>query len=70
MKLFTKSLAPDTELGVAERFSFMSGNWGIKIVSGIISTFLMFFYTDVMNLDFAIIGMIMLFSRVYLFNYG
>ena len=31
MKLFTKSMEPNTTLGVAERVAYMSGNIGIKI---------------------------------------
>ena len=48
MKLFTKSMEPNTTLGVAERVAYMSGNIGIALINTIVATFLMFFYTDVM----------------------
>ena len=44
MKLFTKSMEPNTTLGVAERVAYMSGNIGIALIYTIVATFLMFFY--------------------------
>lgn len=32
MKLFTKSMEPNTTLGVAERVAYMSGNIGIALI--------------------------------------
>ncbi len=43
MKLFTKSMEPNTTLGVAERVAYMSGNIGIALINTIVATFLMFF---------------------------
>ena len=65
MKIFTKSMEPDTSLGVAERMSYMSGNVGIALINTVVATFLMFFYTDVMMLNAGIIGSILLASRVF-----
>ena len=44
MKLFTKSMEPNTTLGVAERVAYMSGNIGIALINTIVATFLMFFF--------------------------
>lgn len=65
MKIFTKSMEPDTGLGVAERMSYMSGNVGIALINTVVATFLMFFYTDVMMLNAGIIGSILLASRIF-----
>ena len=68
MKLFTKSMEPNTTLGVAERVAYMSGNIGIALINTIVATFLMFFYTDVMMLNAGIIGTILMVSRFYYGN--
>lgn len=65
MKLFTKSMASDASLGVAERCAYMGGNIGTALINTIIATFLMFYYTDVMMLNTGVIGTILLFSRVF-----
>lgn len=65
MKLFTKSMEPNTTLGVAERVAYMSGNIGIALINTIVATFLMFFYTDVMMLNAGIIGTILMVSRLF-----
>ena len=39
MKLFTKSMEPNTTLGVAERVAYMSGNIGIALINTIVATF-------------------------------
>ena len=65
MKLFTKSMEPNSTLGVAERVAYMSGNIGIALINTIVATFLMFFYTDVMMLNAGIIGTILMVSRLF-----
>ena len=67
MKLFTKSMEPNTTLGVAERVAYMSGNIGIALINTIVATFLMFFYTDVMMLNAGIIGKMCIRDRLYIF---
>lgn len=37
MKLFTKSMEPNTTLGVAERVAYMSGNIGIALINTIVA---------------------------------
>ncbi len=65
MKLFTKSMEPDTVLGIAERSAYMAGNVGTALINTIIATFLMFFYTDVMMLNAGVIGTLLLVSRIF-----
>lgn len=65
MRLFTKSDAPDTPLGLVERTAYMSGKAGISMINAVISTFLMFYYTDVMMLNAGILGTLLLISRVF-----
>lgn len=65
MRIFTKSMKPDTDLGIAERMSYMFGNAGTALINTIVATFLMFFYTDVMMLNAGIVGSILLVSRVF-----
>ena len=65
MRIFTKSMKPDTDLGIAERMSYMFGNVGTALINTIVATFLMFFYTDVMMLNAGIVGSILLVSRVF-----
>lgn len=65
MKLLTKSNDPNASLGIIERTAYMSGNIGIALVNTIISSFVMFYYTDVMMLNPGVIGMIMLASRIF-----
>lgn len=65
MKLFTRSDDPNTSLGVIERTAYMSGNVGIALINTIISSFVMFYYTDVMLLDFGIVSMLLLVSRIF-----
>ena len=65
MRLFTKSDAPDTTLGLVERTAYMSGKAGISMINAVISTFLMFYYTDVMMLNAGILGTLLLISRVF-----
>lgn len=65
MKLFTRSMDPEAQLGVAERTAYMTGNIGTALVNTIIASFLLFFYTDVLYLNGGIIGTILLFSRIF-----
>lgn len=65
MKLLTKSNDPNAPLGVVERTAYMSGNIGIALLNTIISSFVMFYYTDVMMLDFGIVSTLLLVSRIF-----
>lgn len=65
MKIFTKTMEPNADLGVAERTAYMTGNVGTALLNTVIATFLMFFYTDVMMLNPGIIGTILLVSRIF-----
>ena len=65
MKLLTKSNAPDAKLGIVERSAYMAGNIGTALVNTIVASFVVFYYTDVMMLNPAIIGTIMLVSRIF-----
>lgn len=64
MKLFTNSNDPGTSLGMAERCASGLGNFGNSFVFAAINAFLVFYYTDVVGLNAAVIGSIMLASRV------
>lgn len=65
MKLLTRSNAPDAKIGILERTAYMSGNIGIALLNTIVASFVMFYYTDVMMLNPAIIGTILLASRIF-----
>ncbi len=65
MRLFTKSDAADAKLGIIERTGYMLGNVGTALVNTIVASFVVFYYTDVMMLNPAVIGTIMLFSRIF-----
>ena len=65
MKIFTKSMDPNTRLGIAERTSYMAGNAGTALINTIVATFVMFYYTDVMMLNAGVIGTILLVSRIF-----
>lgn len=65
MKLFTNSNDSNATLGVVERVSYMTGNVGIAFINTIIAAFLMFYYTDVLYLNAAVLGTIMLASRIF-----
>ena len=65
MRLLTKSNDASTDLGVVERLAYMSGNTGVTFLNVIIGAFLMFYYTDVLFLNPAVIGTIILVSRIF-----
>jgi len=65
MKLLSRSDAPDTRLGVVERTGYMMGNVGTALMNTIVAAYVMFYYTDVMYLNAAIIGTILLVSRLF-----
>lgn len=65
MKLLTHSNAPDAKIGILERTAYMGGNIGIALLNTIVASFVMFYYTDVMMLNPAIIGTILLASRIF-----
>lgn len=54
-----------TALSMRERISYGFGGMGNAIVLAVVSTFLMFFYTDIIGLNVGIIGALMLVSRVF-----
>lgn len=64
MKLLTRSNERDASLGILERFSYLSGSFGTVMVYTIIGTYLLYYYTDVIGLNGAIVGTILLFSRI------
>lgn len=65
MKLFTNSDAPNASLGIIEKTAYTSGNIGIAFINTIISSFLLFYYTDVLFLNPAVLGTLILVSRVF-----
>lgn len=65
MKLLTKSKDENTGLGIIERASYGAGNLGSALVFCVMSSFLMYYYTDALALNSAIIGTIMLITRVF-----
>ena len=65
MKLLTKSNAPDAKLGIIERSAYMTGNIGTALVNTIVASFVVFYYTDIMMLNPAVIGTILLISRIF-----
>lgn len=65
MKLWTRSDTHDAQLGIFERSAYMSGNAGISFVNTIIAAFMLFYYTDVIHLNAATIGTIILVSRLF-----
>lgn len=52
-------------LSIRERVSYGFGGMGNAIVLAVVSTYLMFFYTDVVGLNAGIIGTILLASKVF-----
>ncbi|MDO4649538.1 MAG: MFS transporter [Eubacteriales bacterium] len=64
MKIFTNSNESNTSLGVAERLSYASGNFGSGLMATILSAFLLFFYTNYMHLSGGIVGIIFMIVRV------
>jgi GPH family glycoside/pentoside/hexuronide:cation symporter len=55
----------NVSLPILERFAYGSGNFANALVYGIVSTYLVYYYTNVVGLAPGIIGMIMLVSRVF-----
>ena len=64
MKLFTRSDDRNASLGLFERLAYMSGSFGTVLVYTLIGTYLLFYYTDVVGLNGAIVGSILLVSRI------
>lgn len=60
-----KKTVAGEKLSMRERISYGCGGMGNAIVLAIISTFLLFFYTDVVGLSAGIVGTIMLVSKVF-----
>lgn len=56
---------PDDKLSMRERFSYGAGGMGNAIILAVVSTFLLFFYTDIIGLNAGIIGTIILVSKVF-----
>lgn len=65
MKVFTRSNDEYTELGVAERAACGMGNFANAFVFVMLSAFMTYYYTSVIGLNPAIIGTIMLVSRIF-----
>ena len=55
----------NVNLSVLERLAYGCGNFSNALVYGIVSGYLIFYYTDIIGLSAGIIGSIMLFSRVF-----
>ena len=64
MKLLTRSDDRNASLGLFERLAYMSGSFGTVLVYTLIGTYLLFYYTDVVGLNGAIVGSILLVSRI------
>lgn len=58
------NMDPNARLSFTERFAYGTGDFAGNIVYSAISVFLVFYYTDVIGLSGAIIGTIMLVSRL------
>ncbi|MGT2935912.1 MFS transporter [Streptococcus castoreus] len=56
---------PKSELSFLERFAYGTGDFAVNIVYSAITTFLLFYYTDVVKINPAAVGSIMLFSRLF-----
>lgn len=65
VKLFTNSDAPNSTLGIIEKTAYTSGNIGIAFINTVIASFLLFYYTDVLYLNAAVLGTLILVSRVF-----
>ncbi|MGN1193121.1 MAG: MFS transporter [Dorea sp.] len=64
MKLLTKSNESNTSLGVLERLAYGSGNFGNGLFAGVISAFLLYFYTNYIHLNAGVVGVIFMIVRV------
>lgn len=60
-----RSLEPNASLSVRERLAYGSGNFSNALVYGIVSGYLVYYYTDVIGLAAGTIGLIMLISRIF-----
>ena len=58
-------MAEMKKLSLREKLSYGGGGMGNAIVLAVVSTYLMFFYTDVIGLNPGIIGSILLGSKVF-----
>ncbi len=56
---------PQSRLTFLERFAYGTGDFAGNIVYSAISIFLVYYYTDVVNVNAAAVGSIMLFSRIF-----
>lgn len=65
MKFFTNSNDVDTSLGIAERTAYGFGNFANAFMFIAIAVYLTYYYTNVIGLNAAIIGTIMLVSRCF-----
>lgn len=65
MKFFTNSDDVDTSLGIAERTAYGFGNFANAFMFIAIAVYLTYYYTNVVGLNAAIIGTIMLVSRCF-----
>lgn len=56
---------PKASLSFLERFAYGTGDFASNIVYSAISIFLVYYYTDVVNVNAAAVGSIMLISRIF-----
>ncbi|MGT2742525.1 MFS transporter [Streptococcus plurextorum] len=56
---------PQSKLSFLERFAYGTGDFAGNIVYSAISVFLVFYYTDVIGVNAASVGMILLVSRIF-----
>ncbi|MET3558479.1 sugar (glycoside-pentoside-hexuronide) transporter [Streptococcus rupicaprae] len=59
------NLDPQSKLSFIERFAYGTGDFAGNIVYSAISVFLVFYYTDVVNVNPGVVGSIMLISRIF-----
>lgn len=64
MKLIANSTNPQKQLSIMERGAMGLGNFGNSFVFAVLNAYLVYYYTDVIGLNAAIIGSIMLVSRL------
>ena len=56
---------PKASLTFLERFAYGTGDFASNIVYSAISIFLVYYYTDVVHVNAAAVGSIMLISRIF-----
>jgi len=64
METGTNMVSKQSKIKIGEKLAYSCGGFANTILFGAMSTFLLFFYTDVAKIDAALVGTIMLISRV------